>query len=189
MTAMLVGANLSHRAEQAGGNVPADPFERLFLREYPRVVSIARRVLGDAQAAEDVAQDAFVAFHRRLDPSAHYAAAWLHRAAVHGALNYLRGRQRRERRETTRAVLDARETPASDADPLVTALRREERSEVRSTLRRLSARSAAVLVLRYAGLSYDEVGAALGVKASHVGTLLVRAESAFKKEFDRVTPR
>ena len=32
----------------------SDPFERLFLQEYPKVVAIAYRVLADRTAAEDV---------------------------------------------------------------------------------------------------------------------------------------
>jgi RNA polymerase sigma-70 factor (ECF subfamily) len=42
-----------------------------------------------------------------------------------------------------------------------------------------------VLVLRYSGLSYAEVGQALGVGTGQVGTLLRRAEAALKKEFER----
>src|SRR5919199_1038377 len=36
----------------------ADPFDRLFLQEYPRLVAIAARVLHDRAAAEDVAEAA-----------------------------------------------------------------------------------------------------------------------------------
>lgn len=187
--AMLVGSDVTHRPEQSGGVEPADPFEPLFLREYPRVVAIARRVLGERHAAEDVAQDAFVTFARRHDPAAPYAAAWLHAAAVHGALNHLRGARRREQRESAHAALGLGEPPRPGVDPLAAALRAEERGEVRTILRRLAARDATVLVLRYAGLSYGEVAAALGLRPGHVGTLLIRAEAAFKKEFDRVTPR
>jgi RNA polymerase sigma-70 factor (ECF subfamily) len=187
--AMLVGSDATRRAGRTAGDGPVDPFERLFVREYPRLVSIARRVLGERDAAEDVAQDAFVTFARAHDPAAPYAAAWLHRAAAHGALNHLRGARRRARRENADALLALRDAPQAGADPLATALRSEERTEVRAILRRLDPRDATVLALRHAGLSYAEVGAALGLKTNHVGTLLVRAEAAFKKEFDRVTPR
>ncbi|HWE64886.1 MAG TPA: sigma factor, partial [Chloroflexota bacterium] len=82
----------------------ADPFEGLFLAEYARVVAIARRVLADADEAEDVAQDIFVQFHRSHAPDAPYAARWLHAAAVHAALNVLRGKRRRARREQQEAL-------------------------------------------------------------------------------------
>src|SRR5205814_530764 len=91
----------------SGESVPsvdaADPFERLFLAEYTRVVAIANRVLADGHEAEDVAQEVFASFHRRHAPDAPYAGAWLHAAAVHAALNVVRGRQRRARREAAQA--------------------------------------------------------------------------------------
>ena len=43
----------------------SDVFERLFVAEYARVVAIARRILGDMDEVEDVAQEVFVSFHRR----------------------------------------------------------------------------------------------------------------------------
>src|ERR1700686_5746152 len=90
-----------------------DPFERLFLEEYPKVVAIAYRVLADRSAAEDVAQDVFIQFHRRVSPSDERAAGWLHAAAVHSALNVIRGGRRRAQRETAHAVDPAQPTGAS----------------------------------------------------------------------------
>src|SRR6267378_884647 len=51
-----------------------------------------------------------------------------------------------------------------------------------AALNALRGRSAAMLALRYAGLSYAEIAAALDVRASSVGTLLRRAEDAFRRE-------
>ena len=53
---------------------------------------------------------------------------------------------------------------------------------VRDALRRMPERSAAVLVLRYSGLSYAEVARALGIGAGQIGTLLRRAEERLRKE-------
>src|SRR5256885_16801796 len=89
----------------AGQPSMVQAFEALFVAEYPKVVGVANRVLVDRAEAEDVAQEVFLDFHRRHSPTAPYAAAWLHRAAWHTALNRVRGRRRRERRE----VLDAGE--------------------------------------------------------------------------------
>jgi RNA polymerase sigma factor (sigma-70 family) len=168
-----------------------DPFENLFAREYPRVVAIARRVVGELHAAEDVAQDVFVSFHRGRDPQSPFAAAWLHSAAVHRALNHLRGARRRRAREASRFALDLRDRAdvSLEADPQRAAVRQEDRQEVRAALGRLSEKSSSVLALRYAGLSYAEVAAALGVKVNQVGTLLARAECAFKKEIARASSR
>src|SRR5574340_931666 len=78
---------------------PTDPFAALFMREYGRVVAIANRVLADRAESEDVAQEVFLDLHRRHGPNPPFAAPWLHAAAAHTALNRLRGRRRRERRE------------------------------------------------------------------------------------------
>ena len=162
-----------------------DPFERLFLEEYPKVVAIAYRVLADRSAAEDVAQDVFIQFHRRVSPGDERAAGWLHAAAVHSALNVIRGDRRRARRETAHAV-DPAHAPVPNPERLV--VEAESRREVRQALRKLPRRMAALLVLRYSGLSYAEVATALGMKVGNVGTLLRRAEEALRKEVNRATP-
>src|SRR6266850_6273227 len=163
----------------------SDPFERLFLEEYPKVVAIAYRVLADRGAAEDVAQEVFLKFHRRLSPDSDRAAGWLHAAAVHTALNVIRGERRRAQRETAHA-LDPAQPLATNPERLVeeAAVRRE----VCQALRKLPQRTAALLVLRYSGLSYAEVATALGMKVGNVGTLLRRAEEALRKEVNRATP-
>ncbi|HKW77461.1 MAG TPA: sigma factor-like helix-turn-helix DNA-binding protein, partial [Candidatus Limnocylindria bacterium] len=61
----------------------------------------------------------------------------------------------------------------------------ETRAEVRAALARLPDRSASLLALRYSGLSYEEIAAALGLQRSSIGTLLRRAEDAFRKEVTR----
>lgn len=168
----------------------ADPFERLFTAEYARVVAIAQRVLADPHEAEDVAQEVFVSYHRRHAPEASYAAAWLHAAAAHTALNTLRGKRRRVQRELAEATTSQRLHAGSGAalDPQHALEQSERRREVRAALARLPEKSAAVLALRYSGLSYAEVATALGVSIGQVGTLLRRAETALQKEITRGTP-
>lgn len=156
-------------------------FERLFRTEYGRVVGIALRVTGDRARAEDVAQDAFLALHRRHCSDQPWAAAWVCAAAAHGALNAVRGDRRRGRREHLAA------TDAASSDPAVAVERADDARLVRAALRALSPRMATVLVLRHSGLSYAEVAAAMKVKQADVGTMLRRAESALRKEVDRAT--
>ena len=83
--------------------IPA-AFEELFRAEYARVVRVAYRVVGDQGAAEDVAQDVFIAFYRAHPADAPYAAPWLHQAAAHTALNAVRSRARRTAREERDAI-------------------------------------------------------------------------------------
>jgi len=160
-----------------------DPFERLFLDEYPRVVAIAHRVLADRQEAEDVAQEVFVDFNRLHRPDAAYAAPWLHRAAAHASLNVIRARTRRARRENIYGENFSNHSP----DPADQVEQKETRRMVRSALLRLPAKSATVLALRYGGLSYAEVASAIGVNVGQVGTLLKRAEAVLRREVERGT--
>ena len=174
-----------------GHTTAADPFELLFLAQYARVVTIAYSIVADADEAEDVAQDVFMSFHRGHAADAPYAAAWLHRAAVHEALNHVRGKRRRGRREAAdmcdRERLDAGAEQALDPQRALEA--DELRREVRAALGRLPIRNAAILALRYSGLSYAEVAATLGVRTNAVGTLLRRAEDAMRKELEHATSR
>ncbi|MHB1929572.1 MAG: sigma-70 family RNA polymerase sigma factor [Acidimicrobiales bacterium] len=152
-------------------------FEAFYRQHFPPVVRLAQSVLGDFSAAEDVAQEVFLAAHHRFRGDVERAPGWVRVAAVHTALNVARGDRRRERRQ----VLVA-EDVASVTGPEELAVAREAHEELRAALARLSRRDATVLMLRHAGLSYVEVAGAVGVKVGQVGTMLRRAESALYKE-------
>jgi RNA polymerase sigma factor (sigma-70 family) len=156
-------------------------FEAFFREHYRPVVRLAQNVVGDVQTAQDVAQDVFLAAYRRFPADYDQAAGWVRVAAIHTALNVLRGERRRDRRQR---LVPENGCPSSAEDTVIT---REARAEVRRVLARLPRRSAAVLVMRHGGMSYAEIADALGVKVGHVGTLLRRAESALRKEMDRET--
>ncbi len=160
-----------------------ESFEALFASEYGRVTGIANRVLADPHEAEDVAQEVFIDFNRLHLATAPYAAAWLYRAAAHKALNRVRGRRRRERRELSQAADEG----SSTMDPQHVLETSEDRRLVRQALARLAPKPATVLVLRASGLSYAEVAQALGVGIGQIGTLLRRAEAALRKEVTRGT--
>ncbi|MDQ6929146.1 MAG: sigma-70 family RNA polymerase sigma factor [Candidatus Eremiobacteraeota bacterium] len=157
-------------------------FETFFAREYRGVVAAARRVVG-VGAAEDIAQEAFAALYRTGPADPNHARNWVYRTTLHRAISLLRSEKRRQAREAG--------TPASVPEPAEqpqALLERRELSEaVQGVLRRLHHRYAVVLALRHSGMSYKEVAAVMDVNVNQVGTLLVRAESAFKRELDRVS--
>lgn len=160
-------------------------FETLFLRYYPQVYGVLFRLLGDRQAAEDLAQEVFLRlYRRRFDRGREHAlGGWLYRVAVNAALNRLRGEARRERRESA-AVAEARTLwSGQEPDPAQMAIRNEQRALVRRALADLPERARACLVLRQAGLSYAEIAQALGVAPGSVGTLLARAEERFRERY------
>jgi RNA polymerase sigma-70 factor (ECF subfamily) len=158
-------------------------FESFFREHYRAVVRLAQSVVGDSQGAQDVAQDVFLAAYQRFPGDYEQAAGWVRVAAVHSALNVLRGERRREKRQL---LVHVSMSPPSVED---TVMDRESRADVRRVLRRLPRRSAAVLVMRHGGMSYVEIAEALGVKVVNVGSMLRRAESALRKEMDRETHR
>src|SRR5215469_17030046 len=131
---------MPHDPEPESGRpkAPTEPFDRLFMAEYGKVVAVANRVLADRTEAEDVAQEVFIDFHRKHRPDASYAPVWLHRAAVHTALNRIRSRRRRERRE----IADARTQDRPVVDPQQMVEVEEDRRLVREALTRLPAKAA-----------------------------------------------
>ncbi len=165
--------------------------EALFAEQYPRLVAIAYRVLGDRADAEDVAQEAFVQFvrtGRQPEPS---APGWLSVAAAHRALNLIRSRKRRIARELAEFRLHRpllREAQAA-MDPLALLDRAQLQIVVRAALLRLRPRDAELLALRYGGSSYRELAQALGIDTHQIGTRLARAERALKKEIEHATLR
>ena len=185
------------RALMTGGWVDARgqaedvAFTRLFTAEYARVVGIANRILADCHEAEDVAQEVFCSFHRSHPADAPYAAAWIHAAAAHTALNVIRGKRRRASRERAEAAAGKRLEEEGEAalDPQHAIERAETREAVRRALGRLAPKGAAALALRYSGLSYAEVASALDIRADQVGTLLRRSEAALRKEMHCETSR
>ena len=71
--------------------------ERLFREHWPRAYRAARLVTGDAAAAEDIAQEAFLAAVRNLDrfDRRRPFAPWLHRIVVNRAIDWTRARRLR----------------------------------------------------------------------------------------------
>jgi RNA polymerase sigma-70 factor (ECF subfamily) len=162
-------------------------FERLFLEEYARVVSIAYRITRDRDEAEDVAQEVFAQCARRRLTEPAKAGPWLYRAAIHTALNAIRSRRRRSEREMRefRLLHSACDAGANAQDPQRILEAQAEREAVRQALLRIPARDAQILALRYAGLSYSEIAQTLSIAAQQIGTRLARAERAFRKEIER----
>jgi len=165
-------------------------FEAIFQQHWPLVVAVLFRLTGDRDEAEDLALEVFWRLHTSLHTILHRSPSagedcpdpggWLYRVATRLGYNALRSRKRRGRYEQeagARAVESAAQ-PAPEAQ----VEQRQERERVRGVLARMRPPSAQLLILRYSGLSYTELAAALGTKPSSVGTRLARAE----KEFERL---
>jgi RNA polymerase sigma-70 factor (ECF subfamily) len=144
-----------------------------------RVFNIALRITGDADAANDCAQEAFIRAYRALhqyDPALPFGP-WLYRITTNASLNHV---QRWRGRETP--VEELPDAPEDlDEGPEATAVRREELAEVLAAMDELPPAYRAALTLRHMQqLSYQEVADALGVPLGTVKTHLHRARAALK---------
>jgi RNA polymerase sigma-70 factor (ECF subfamily) len=111
--------------------------ELLFREHWPRAYRAARLVTGDAAAAEDIAQEAFLAAVRNLDrfDRRRPFGPWLHRIVVNRAIDWTRARKLRAEVE----LGDALPAPAAPDDDGAAFARLGE----------LSPEHRAVIVLRY----------------------------------------
>jgi RNA polymerase sigma-70 factor (ECF subfamily) len=108
------------RAAQRGD---ASGIEALFRVHWPRAHRAAYLVVHDAAAAEDIAQEAFLAAIRNLDrfDRRRPFGPWLHRIVVNRAIDWARARQLRAEAELADAVA-APEREAELGGPLLGAL-------------------------------------------------------------------
>lgn len=162
----------------------AAAFETLFLRHRGRVYSVARRIVGNHEEAEEITLDVFLRLHQqrltRLDDM--NVAGWLYRSATNAAFNVVRGRQRRRRWLWRFAAL--RDAAVAADDPAVEVERAGEAAATRAALAELPEKQRSVLVLRAEGMSYKEIADALDLKVSSIGSTLARAERALSAAFD-----
>jgi RNA polymerase sigma factor (sigma-70 family) len=177
----------AHNFDPAGsGTLSAaseSEFEAIFLGHYARVVGILLRLTGDRAQAEELANEVF--WRLSLKSTAwlvtNNVAGWLYRSATHAGIDALRATTNRTRYEEDAAR--SMQADHSHAGPLNEVLQKEDRDRVRQTLRSMKATQAQILLMRAGGWSYKELAEALDVNVSSVGTLLVRAETEFRKRY------
>jgi RNA polymerase sigma-70 factor (ECF subfamily) len=159
--------------------------ESVFRAEYQRVARIVARVVRDRGRAEEIAVEVFLKLWRTPAAQGEHAEGWLYRTAVRAALDELRRRTRRARYERLLGFSTSSFGKAPTPEEIHSAAqeRAQEQERVRLVLSALQSRPAELLVLRSHGLSYEEVAAALDLNPASVGTLLIRAQQAFRKEY------
>jgi RNA polymerase sigma-70 factor (ECF subfamily) len=156
----------------------ADALERLFRAHWPRAYRAALLVVGDAAAAEDIAQESFLAAVRSLDrfDRRRPFGPWLHRIVVNRAIDF--SRARRLRRE-----IDLE----SVAEPAASERELESRAEeIADALSSLGPEHRAVIVLRYL-LEYTpgEIAELLGLPRGTVNSRLRRGLDRLEEGLDR----
>lgn len=157
-------------------------FEALYDRYGTLVYSMALRVVGDAQLAEDIAQEVFLRVWRRPDhylPQRGRFAAWLLSVARNAAVDQVRTRSRRRRHETASEEPE-RELPADEGqDPALMAQLADERQKVRRALTSLPLEQRRVIEMAYyGGYTQQEIAAML---SQPLGTVKTRIRLGMQK--------
>jgi RNA polymerase sigma-70 factor, ECF subfamily len=146
--------------------------ERLFVDHHAAVYRYLVRLVGDADAAADAAQEAFVRLIER-PPAGGASRAWLYAVATNAALESARTRGRRTRLLAA-APVDA-PVPNESPRPDAYVEGNERRAHVGAALAALSERDRTALLMREDGFSHREIADALGTTTGSVGTVLARA--------------
>lgn len=152
-------------------------FDGLFAANYTALTRLIYRVVGDIGWAEELAAEAFWKLHRNPPASDHNLVGWLYRTGIRLALDNLKKRKRRAHYE---ALAPA---PVSIPSPVESLEQLEQQVRVRQVLAALKPEQAALLVLRSEGYRLSEMASILFLNPSSVGTLLTRADMAFRKEY------
>ena len=155
----------------------------LVRRYQRRVYGLARAVLGDPSAAEDVAQETFVRMWRHAeayDPRRASVATWLLTIARNLAIDAVRLRRAEP---TDPAVLVAWQLPSAEPDPADSAVLDDDVRRVRTALAALPPEQRTALVrAAFLGQTAREIGEyesiPLGTAKTRIRTALLKLRDA-----------
>jgi RNA polymerase sigma-70 factor, ECF subfamily len=167
-------------------NDNAAAFEELVVRYQARLVTILRHLVGDADQAEDLAQEVFLRVYRSrktYEPNAKFAT-WLFTIANHVAANALRTRNRHP--EVMLAPLGSGSMGVSPLEVILQAssgqmparqlAKAEIRDVVRVAMQSLNDRQRlAVLLNKFENLTYADIAETMNLSPQAVKSLLSRA--------------
>jgi len=157
------------RAQQGDRNA----YSELVRLHAGGILNVVYRLCGDAQLAEDAAQETFLQAWLNLNSYRPQSSLrnWLYRIAVNAATDMLR----KEKRLVPDAVEDL-QLADTHPGPEMMFVRQERAALVQGAVLSLPEACRAVLVLReYEGLSYQEIAASLDIP---VGTVMSRLNYA-----------
>ena len=160
---------------------PADPWRACYAQLAPRLLLFARQWVPCAAEAEDVVQTAFVRFWKRQPDAEPKHYPLLYAAVRSAALDAVRSRERRARREE---VFGGEGTLAVGAffDPAPE--QREDSERIQSMLARLPEEQREAVVLHVWGeLTFAEIGTALGISINTAAARYRYGLEALRRHF------
>lgn len=171
-----LSAELEQQWIAAAASGSEDAYARLVEAYQVPVFNLAYRMLGNANEAEDAAQETFIRAYSRLhtyNPQLKFSS-WILAIASHYCIDRLR--RRHGTILSMEEIMGQRWIPDEHAKPEEQALQREESALVRQTLEKLPAPYRLVIVLRYWNdLGYEEIADVTGESISAIKSRLHRA--------------
>jgi RNA polymerase sigma-70 factor (ECF subfamily) len=159
-----------------------DAMEELFRRNYPVLLGALVRIIGDANVAEDIAQEAVLSAIvnlERYQPRAKFST-WL----ISIALNNYRNKLRTKTREVSIDSIGRSDSEAESAEDR--ALQRLAVDEATGLLESLSPEKRQVFVLKhYYGFKYEEIADVVGCPIGTVRSRLHDSVNILKREITR----
>ncbi|MCI0628695.1 MAG: RNA polymerase sigma factor [Acidobacteria bacterium] len=137
------------------------------------------RVLGDAEEAEDLTQEAFLRLYSSLQKgqAVGNVRAWLFQVAHNLAFDQ---QKNKSREPWDSEALEQHQDPAPDAEQRV--MEQEKRARLQSALDRLSPQEKECLELRAEGLSYREIAGIMGMRLPTLVSFLGRVTKKIMRE-------
>lgn len=159
-------------SERPSGTDRAAYLRNALARFEAPLVRFARRLVGNAETARDIAQDCFLRLcqQRELPPEAR-VAPWLFRVCRNRSIDHLRKNGRMPNVNGT-PILEL--APAKEAASTHRAVERgDEADHLRTLLGELTARQQELVRLKFQdALSYREIAELTGLSVSNVGFIL-----------------
>ena len=171
-------------------------FEPLLRKYRTPLIHFLYRMVRDAAAAEDLAQEVFLRVYRARSqylPTAKFTT-WMFRIATNLAFNALRdGRYRQQQVSIDQSGVDHSGEGESGSPALEIAdrrpsielelIRRDRAERIRRAVEALPEKQrAAVLLHKYQEMDYDEIAGVLGCSQSALKSLLFRAYETLRVE-------
>lgn len=155
----------------------------IFLTHHRRLFMVAYHLTSSRHDAEDIVQEVFVRLHDKLERFQGDAmlSTWLYRMTVNASLDALRRFKRRQKWETSLALVVNEDGFARESSGQLDHI--EVSEKLRQALSRLRKPFRAVIVLRdFEGMAYDEIAEVLQIDKGTVASRLHRAYAKLKKE-------
>jgi len=159
-----------------------DAFNELVIRYQKTAYNVAYRILGDAEAAADAVQDAFLkAFKNIRRFRGGSFKSWMFRIVTNTCYDVLRARKRRPSSSLDGMEVELNHTPLGDSgveSPEEYAIRQELNRLIQEAINSLPPEQRVIIVLSdIEGFDYREISETLGIPLGTVKSRLSRARA------------